>query len=537
MAAHRQLLSVQGLLLCVLALHFCTPGSGFTRAPGFTRAEHKVVSTSIATNHASVAATKASVATNKALVAAANASVAASNQALVATNHTSVSATSASMVTSNQALVATNQTTVAATRAPMVASNQALVATNQTTAAATRASMVASKRALVVTNHASASATSASMATSNQALVATNQTLAAATSASVVASNRALVATNQTTVAASNHTSVTTTTTSMATSLASVAANASMNHTEQTPLSCQSFQCSGERCYQDEAHSNVTAPCHNETFCELYRFSSTNYTARCSSVCSTELCRTNGSVTPQQCTMECCNTSLCLQLNASSYGDLPPATMPPTTTVTTTTPRPPPRNGKICAAFSCHGDGCFKGKKGTAKCFVGHDFCEVWLGTGQVGCAGARVHPLNANARGWAGPAGPSLSSFQLKKTGFNYVAGCSKACKAAKPVCTQGVKAACYQECCPATPKGSCLKLDGKVHVNGAGQAAVSPLLQLLACGAALLLSRRAPAPLRRCSPPCIIPRSCKLQHRASVLRGRRMLQGQNSGVGARGC
>ncbi|XP_021230939.1 uncharacterized protein PB18E9.04c-like isoform X2 [Numida meleagris] len=500
MAAHRQLLSVQGLLLCVLALHFCTPGSGFTRAPGFTRAEHKVVSTSIATNHASVAATKASVATNKALVAAANASVAASNQALVATNHTSVSATSASMVTSNQALVATNQTTVAATRAPMVASNQALVATNQTTAAATRASMVASKRALVVTNHASASATSASMATSNQALVATNQTLAAATSASVVASNRALVATNQTTVAASNHTSVTTTTTSMATSLASVAANASMNHTEQTPLSCQSFQCSGERCYQDEAHSNVTAPCHNETFCELYRFSSTNYTARCSSVCSTELCRTNGSVTPQQCTMECCNTSLCLQLNASSYGDLPPATMPPTTTVTTTTPRPPPRNGKICAAFSCHGDGCFKGKKGTAKCFVGHDFCE-------------------------------------LKKTGFNYVAGCSKACKAAKPVCTQGVKAACYQECCPATPKGSCLKLDGKVHVNGAGQAAVSPLLQLLACGAALLLSRRAPAPLRRCSPPCIIPRSCKLQHRASVLRGRRMLQGQNSGVGARGC
>lgn len=138
-------------------------------------------------------------------------------------------------------------------------------------------------------------------------------------------------------------------------------------------LSCQSFQCSGERCYQDEAHSNMTTTCYNETFCEvwslerlleavsttpdfpsplshsvhyfcssvmaslrtssgflffplalllqLYRFSSMNYTARCSSVCSAELCRTNGSVTLQQCTMECCNTSLCLQLNASSYGN------------------------------------------------------------------------------------------------------------------------------------------------------------------------------------------------------------------------
>jgi len=107
------------------------------------------------------------------------------------------------------------------------------------------------------------------------------------------------------------------------------------------------------------------------------------------------------------------------------------------------------------------------------------------------------VHPLNANARGWAGPAGQSLSSFQMKKTGFNYVAGCSKACKAAKPVCARGVKAACFQECCPATPKGSCLKLDGKVHVNGAGQVAVSSLLQLLACGAALLLSQRASTPL----------------------------------------
>lgn len=84
-----------------------------------------------------------------------------------------------------------------------------------------------------------------------------------------------------------------------------------------------------------------------------------------------------------------------------------------------------------------------------------------------------------------------------MKKTGFNYVAGCSKACKAAKPVCAQGVKVACFQECCPATLKGSCLKLDGKVHVNGAGQVAVSPLLQFLVWGAVFLLNCKASAPL----------------------------------------
>ncbi|XP_052554502.1 pneumococcal serine-rich repeat protein-like isoform X2 [Tympanuchus pallidicinctus] len=358
------------------------------------------MSKTTATNHASVAATKASVATKQTLVAAANTSVVVTNQALVATKQSSLATTSASVATSNQALVATKQRTVATT--------------------------------------------SASMAASNQGLVATKQTLMSATSSSM---------------AASNHTSVTTT--SVAISQTSVAANASVNLTEQTLLSCQSFQCFGERCYQDEAHRNTTATCHNETLCELYRFSSTNYTARCSSVCRAELCRTNGSMALQQCTVECCNTSLCLQLNASSYGDLPPTTVPPTTTITTTTTlRPPPRNGKICAAFSCHGDGCFKGKKSTTRCFVGHDFCE-------------------------------------MKKTGFNYVAGCSKACKAAKPVCAQGVKAACFQECCPATLKGSCLKLDGKVHVNGAGQVAVSPLLQLLVWGAALLLSCKVSTPL----------------------------------------
>ncbi|XP_042689785.1 uncharacterized protein LOC122168486 [Centrocercus urophasianus] len=95
---------------------------------------------------------------------------------------------------------------------------------------------------------------------------------------------------------------------------------------------------------------------------------------------------------------------------------------------------------KICTAF-CREYRYFKGKKSTTRCRVGYDYCE-------------------------------------MKKMGFNYLAECRKDCIAAEPVCAQEMNAACILECCPTTVNGSCLKLDGKVHVNGAGQVAVSPLL-----------------------------------------------------------
>ncbi|XP_039367536.1 uncharacterized protein LOC120389214 [Mauremys reevesii] len=233
----------------------------------------------------------------------------------------------------------------------------------------------------------------------------------------------------------------------------SMVSNHSANGTEDTPLTCQSFQCSGERCYQDKAYANDTVTCHNESHCELYRLTHTNYTAKCSSECGrgngTEMCVTNSSVSMSKCILECCNSSLCLQLNATAYGDLPPTTTP---APTTTTPKPPPKNGKVCTTFSCNGNGCFKGQKSAAECIVGFDFCE-------------------------------------MKKTGSDYVAGCSKVCKTASPACARGAAASCYQECCQATPKTSCLKLDGNVHFNGAGQVALAPILKLLACGVGLVI------------------------------------------------
>ncbi|XP_051626896.1 uncharacterized protein LOC127462377 isoform X2 [Manacus candei] len=454
MAGRRWLVPpVQGLLLCILALHIhlqdsLAPAEHDTVANGTMVAAKKALWVAATTKNTSVVTTAVKNTTKDAVLVATknaramvtkNAVVVATtkNASEVASKNASVVTTAVKNTTKGAAVVATTKdaTVVATTKdATVVATtkNARAVATKNARAVATTkdAVLVATKNAAVVAATKNAAVVAATknaavvaatknaraVATKNAAVVVTTKdaVLVATKNASEVATKNALV------VATASNTSV------ASTGNASVATNTSVNGAQETMLTCQSFQCSGERCYQDEAHSNRTVTCHNETYCELYRFSSTNYTAGCSSRCGVGLCRTNGSESRQQCALECCATPLCLQLNASTYGDLPPTTAPPRTT--NTTHRPPPQNGKVCTAFSCHGDGCFKGRKTVARCILGQDFCE-------------------------------------MKRTGLNYMAGCSKACKAAKPVCASGMKAACYQECCPATPKASCLKLDGKIH------------------------------------------------------------------------
>ncbi|XP_053820246.1 mucin-5AC-like [Vidua chalybeata] len=412
-------------------------------------------------NAAVVATTNTSVATKKALETTKNTSVVA-----MATKNTSAAIKNALVVvaTTKEASAATKNTSVVVKTTKNILAttkNTSVVAmAPKNTPAATKNAMVVvtAKKALMTTKNTSVvvKATKNALETTKNISVvtmATKNTSAATKHALVV------VATTKEASAATKNTSVVVVTNkatvlAITTNASLVATNTSIKGAEETTQTCQSFQCSGERCYQDGAHANRTTTCQNETHCELYRFSSTNYMARCSSGCSAEPCSTNGS--RQQCALECCAGPLCLQLNASAYGDLPPTTttaVPLTTT--TTTPRPPPQNGKVCAAFSCHGDRCFKGRKTITRCILGQDFCE-------------------------------------MKKMGLNYMAGCSEACKAAKPICGGGMKAACYQECCPATPKGSCLKLDGKVHINSAGQATLAPLLKVIACGVVLLLNYR---------------------------------------------
>ncbi|XP_033375537.1 mucin-5AC-like [Parus major] len=270
----------------------------------------------------------------------------------VTTKNTSVATQNAAVVavTKNTSVVAmATKNTSAATKNTSVlvkATKNALAATKNTSVMAmtTKNASAATKNGLVVV----ASTKEASAATKNTSVV-------------VVTNNASLVATNT-----------------------------SVKGAEETMQTCQSFQCSGERCYQDAGHANRTTTCHNETYCELYRFSSTNYTARCSGGCSVEPCSTNSSVSRQQCALECCAGPLCLQLNASAYGitqlrsavemgdgwgeswrgcgctssalslelgDLPPTTTStvPLTATTTTTPRPPPQNVDEEDGLELHG--------------------------------------------------------------------------------------------------------------------------------------------------------------------------------------
>ncbi|XP_023796762.1 uncharacterized protein LOC111939011 isoform X2 [Cyanistes caeruleus] len=277
--------SIPGLLLCILALQLCLQDSLATAV------HNTAASTMVTATKNTSAATKNTlvgvVTTKKASLVAVttkNTSVATQNAAVVVvTKNTSVIA----MATKNTS-AATKNTSVMA-----MATKNISVATNNTSVL-----VKATKNALAATKNTPVMA----MTTKNASAATKNGLVVVASTKEASAATK-----NTSEVMVTNNASL-------------VATNTSVKGAEETMQTCQSFQCSGERCYQDAAHTNRTTTCHNETYCELYRFSSTNYTARCSGGCSVEPCSTNSSVSRQQCALECCAGPLCLQLNASAYG-------------------------------------------------------------------------------------------------------------------------------------------------------------------------------------------------------------------------
>ncbi|XP_069478764.1 uncharacterized protein [Ambystoma mexicanum] len=264
-------------------------------------------------------------------------------------------------------------------------------------------------------------------------------------------------------------------------------------------LKCHSFHCFGTQCYQNQStftmmmpemngtrmppnatmmpptsssmmsSANTSMPpppsmysmsCFNESFCELFRDNATHYVARCTNQCAlgVNLCKVNGT-TKDMCTVECCNTSMCLRLNSTAYGDMLPTTAPTTTTTTTTTTTPFPGNGKHCRKFACDGADCFKGKEVKEECRTGYEYCEL---------------------------------KKKFTGTSVSFTAGCSKNCRFATPSCSGATTGECYQECCNATAAACCMKLDGTVSLNGATQLNRGSLVKLLTCAAIVILSSR---------------------------------------------
>ncbi|XP_078539456.1 uncharacterized protein LOC144824172 [Lissotriton helveticus] len=282
----------------------------------------------------------------------------------------------------------------------------------------------------------------------------------------------------------------------------------SMYNSTETPsppwmLMCWKFHCYGAQCYQNQStymdspmmhsmNSTMMPPmnstgmpwmnstqmnttmmppmrnmvnCPTGSYCELYRYDSMHFEARCSSQCTLgrNMCMVNGTM-KDNCTMDCCNTTQCVKRNSTVYGDMP--TTPATTTTTTTAPTttPFPANGKTCRKFTCDTADCFKGKDTKEPCRIGYDYCE-------------------------------------LKKTfsgaTFSYSAGCSNGCKTSTsiPSCSGATTGQCYQECCNATATNCCMMLDGNVHLNGATQLNRGSLIKLVICATMVILSSRLSA------------------------------------------
>ncbi|XP_031752772.1 endochitinase A [Xenopus tropicalis] len=228
-------------------------------------------------------------------------------------------------------------------------------------------------------------------------------------------------------------------------------------------FSCQTFHCMENDCYKNKnSWTEVSEVCTHDSYCEIYRHSSSHYEARCSHQCTPGGCIKDGAEM-DNCTMFCCNTSMCLTpehvYSAGSSGMsttsvqtgtvMPPTTAAETTiasiitTATTATPATTATtiaySGLKCRSFKCTGLNCFTKEVNTTTkyCRVGISHCELQKVLGSGGT--------------------------------ISYEGGCSDTCATSKSSCASIQNANCFQECCNATKTGCCMILDGQVHFNTA--------------------------------------------------------------------
>ncbi|XP_052434147.1 uncharacterized protein LOC127974715 [Carassius gibelio] len=200
-----------------------------------------------------------------------------------------------------------------------------------------------------------------------------------------------------------------------------------------TALSCPSFACTKD-CY-DQFMNTMAKLCQSsEYFCKIMK-EDQGYSVSCSASCGMP-CE-NGTLS--NCSVNCCNTTNCLNntLLALFNSLNTTATTNPTTT-TTTTKIPvttiPATNGKKCQNFKCEGTSCYKTASvasNVTPCPVGLDYCMLQKTTSG---------------------------------TTENWHAGCSTDCR--KMTVCSSTSTACYLECCNATTTTSCLKLTGEVNM-----------------------------------------------------------------------
>ncbi|XP_062890060.1 uncharacterized protein LOC134338271 [Mobula hypostoma] len=230
-------------------------------------------------------------------------------------------------------------------------------------------------------------------------------------------------------------------------------------------FSCQTFNCSGYECYENQNDWEECPSAH--MYCEFYRTSNDSYWAGCSDNCAgTDNICWNASQT--MCTMECCNTTLCLMLNGTiqelrwDY-----ETTEPMTEFTTmeTTPMPTTAattigSGNRCRVVSCTGDTCYQSQAPEQEyCTEAEPYCKL------------------------------------EKETSSNkWTSGCDSSCNTVSSGCSSsGSASTCIQECCQATTD-SCLKLDGQEYLLGSASMAQSMKVMIYAVAAFTLANQFSP-------------------------------------------
>ncbi|KAM8734183.1 uncharacterized protein AB9X84_023067 [Acanthopagrus schlegelii] len=201
--------------------------------------------------------------------------------------------------------------------------------------------------------------------------------------------------------------------------------------------------CNYTDCYMMYDSQNATSCALG--CCQMMRLTDICYVASCVASCA-ESC-VNASQT--NCSVNCCNSTGCLNATFASMmmttttdmaRTTTVATTPATTTTTTATttmassPPPTPDNGKKCHQGTCTGSTCYT------------NFAQAALQT----CSSAHLH-------------------CQLKKemvgSDMKWTAGCATNCSAETP-CKQSTTPPCQLECCSAAMTSSCLWLNGTLNV-----------------------------------------------------------------------
>ncbi|XP_041842849.1 uncharacterized serine-rich protein C215.13 [Melanotaenia boesemani] len=348
-----------------------------------------------------------------------------SGNTIVSTTQATVSSTSENTIQPSSSNITVATTNTATSQQTAMTTNNSATTTSQST--------MSNTSTYGVTSGASTSSSTYSLTTTSEGMVSSSTLSPTPTTSrdSASSSTHSLTTTSESTASKSTLSYTVTSGGSASNSTHGntnvTTGNTTSNATSMNTIYCPSFNCSYSECYSTYITQNLTK-CSDGDYCQLLKSTAMWYIASCSSPCAESCVNTSQT----NCSVNCCNSTGCLNNTFASM--MTTTTAPGTTTTGATQPNPTTttaNNSKKCQMGTCTGENCYTSFK-----------------TLQI-CSSSQPH-------------------CQLKKETINSVltwtAGCTNNCTG-QTACKASTQPPCYQECCNATVT-SCLMLNGTVNV-----------------------------------------------------------------------